>query len=176
MTAPHAVWSDDVNGHVKTGDGRDDYPLTITAGDSRFRLGGAALSATRVQEATPVFTRVFNACGGPHRLRTDHGMPCATNPRARLAPWSAWGVRLGLLPELIEPGTPPQNGRHERLHRTLKAETTRPPGATLRAQPRQFNHFREACNHERPHEALDMGSIPCFLRGVYPDRSWRRCR
>jgi putative transposase len=99
---------------------------------------------------------VFKAFGLPQRIRTDHGVPFATNTLARLSPWSAWWVRLGILPELIEPGTPPQHGRHERLQRTLQADTTRPPGATLRAQPRQFNHVREACNHARPHEALDM--------------------
>jgi putative transposase len=69
---------------------------------------------------------------------------------------SAWWVRLGILPEFIEPGKPQQNGRHERLQRTLKAETTRPPGANLRAQQQKFNHFRDEFNHERPHEALDM--------------------
>jgi putative transposase len=77
-------------------------------------------------------------------------------PSARLSQWSAWWVRLGILPEFIEPGKPPQNGCHERMHRTLKAETTRPPGAHCRAQQQQFNHFREEFHHQRPHEALDM--------------------
>jgi hypothetical protein len=71
-------------------------------------------------------------------------------------------VRLGILPECIEPGTPPQNGRHERMHRTLNAETTGPPGANLRAQPQQLNHCREECNHERPHEALDMNTPAAY--------------
>jgi hypothetical protein len=102
-----------------------------------------------------VFTRVVKACGLPQRLRPDTGVPFATNPLARLSQLSAWWVRLGLFPECIEPGKPPQNGRHARRPRPLKADTTRPPGANLRAQPRKFNHFREAFNHERPHEALD---------------------
>jgi putative transposase len=149
------VWSTDFKGHLKTGDGRYGYPLTITDGYSRFLLGCQALSSTRVQEAKPVFTRVFKEFGLPQRIRTDNGVPFATNPLARLSQWSAWWVRLGLLPKCIEPGKPPQSGRHERMHRTLKADTTRPPGANLRAPQRKFNHFREAFNHERPHEALD---------------------
>ena len=156
MGAPTEVWSADVTGHFKTGDGRYGYPLTITDGYSRFLLSCQALSSTSVAEATPVFMRVFKEFGLPQRLRTDHGVPFATNTLARLSQLSAWWVRLGILPEFIEPGKPPQNGRHERMHRTLKADTTRPPGATLRAQQRKFNHFREEFNHERPHEALDM--------------------
>ncbi len=83
-------------------------------------------------------------------------MPFSTNTLPRLSQLSAWWVRLGILPELIEPGQPQQNGRHERLHRTLKTETTRPPAATDRTQQRQFNQFREELNNQRPHEALDM--------------------
>jgi putative transposase len=154
--APNDVWSADFKGHFKTGDGRYGYALTITDGYSRFLLSCQALSSTSVAEATPVFTRVFKACGLPQRIRTDNGVPFATNTLARLSQLSAWWVRLGIVPEFIAPGKPQQNGRHERMHRTLKAETTRPPGATLRAQQRKFNHFREECNHERPHEALDL--------------------
>ena len=153
--APNEVWSADFKGHFKTGDGRYCYPLTITDGYSRFLLGCQALSSTRVQEAKPVFTRVFKEFGLPQRIRTDNGVPFATNTRARLSQLSAWWVRLGILPEFIEPGKPQQNRRHERMHRTLTAETTRPPGANLRAQQQKFNHFREEFNHERPHETLD---------------------
>lgn len=156
MGAPNAVWSADFKGHFKTGDGRYCYPLTITDGYSRFLLACQALSSTSVAEAKPVFTRVFKEFGLPQRIRTDNGVPFATNTLARLSQLSAWWVRLGILPEFIEPGKPHQNGRHERMHRTLKADTTRPPGATLRAQQQQFNHFRDEFNHERPHEALDM--------------------
>ena len=155
MTAPNEGWSADFTGHFTTGDGRDGSPLTLTDGDSRFLLGCEALSATRVQEAKPVCTRVCTACGWPQRIRTDNGVPFATNPLARRSQVSAWWVRLGLLPALIEPGKPPQNGRHERLPRTLKADTTRPPGANLRAQQQPFHHCRAAFKHERPHEALD---------------------
>jgi putative transposase len=156
IDAPNDVWSADFKGHFKTGDGRYCYPLTITDGYSRFLLSCQALSSTSVAEAKPVFTRVFKEFGLPRRIRTDNGVPFATNTLARLSQLSAWWVRLGILPEFIEPGKPAQNGRHERMHRTLKAETTRPPGANLRAQQQKFNHFREEFNHERPHEALDM--------------------
>ena len=162
MAAPNEVWSADFKGHFKTGDGRSCYPLTIADGYSRFLLGCEALSSTRVQEAKPVFMRVFKQFGLPQRIRTDNGVPFATNTLARLSQLSAWWVRLGILPEFIEPGKPQQNGRHERMHRTLKAETTRPPGANLRAQQQQFNHFREEFNHERPHEALDMNTPAAY--------------
>jgi putative transposase len=154
--APNQVWSADFKGHFKTSDGRYGYPLTITAGYSRFLLACQALSSTRVQEAKPVFARVFKEFGLPQRIRTDNGVPFATNTLGRLSRLSAWWVRLGILPECIEPGKPHQNGRRERLHRTLKAETTRPPGANLRAQQQKFTHFREEFNHARPHEVLDM--------------------
>ena len=94
--------------------------------------------------------------GLPRRIRTDNGVPFATNTLARLSQLSAWWVRLGVLPEFIEPGKPQQNGRHERMHRTLKAETTRPPANTRLAQQRRFDRFRQEFNSDRPHEALDM--------------------
>lgn len=155
MGAPHEVWSADCTGHFNTGDGRSCSPLTITAGDRRFLLSCQALASTRVAEAHPVFTRVFNDFGLPQRLRTDHGVPFATHPLARLSQLSAWWGRLGIFPAFIEPGTPHQNGRHERMPRTRKADTTRPPGATLRAPQRQFTPCRDECNPARPHEALD---------------------
>jgi transposase InsO family protein len=155
IDAPNDVWRADCTGPFKTGDGHDGDPLTSTAGDRRFLLSGQALSSTSVAAAKPVFMRVFKAFGLPRRIRPDHGVPVATNTLARLSQWSAWWLRLGILPECIEPGQPPQNGRHERRPRTLNADTTRPPGANLRAQPQKFNHVRDAFNHERPHEGLD---------------------
>jgi putative transposase len=156
ILAPNDVWSADVKGHFKTGDGLYCYPLTVADGYSRFLLGCHALSSTRVAEAKPVFTRLFKAFGLPKRIRTDNGVPVATNTLGRLSQLSAWWVRLGILPECIEPGKPQQNGRHERMHRTLKADTTRPPAHTRRAQQRTFECFREEFNCQRPHEALDM--------------------
>ena len=156
ILAPNDVWSAEFTGHFNTGDGLYCYPLTVADGYSRFRLGCQALSSTRGQEAKPVFTCLCKAFGLPKRIHTDNGVPFATHTLARLSRLSAWWVRLGILPEFIEPGTPQQNGRHERMHRTLKAETTRPPAATRRAQQRTFARFRQAFNCERPHEALDL--------------------
>jgi putative transposase len=156
IAAPNDVWTADFKGQFKTGDGLYCYPLTVADGFSRFLLGCQALSSTRVQEAKPVFVRLFKDFGLPKRIRTDNGVPFATNTLARLSQLSAWWVRLGILPEFIEPGKPQQNGRHERMHRTLKAETTRPPAKTRRAQQYKFDRFRQEFNFERPHEALDM--------------------
>jgi putative transposase len=156
ILAPNDVWSADFKGQFKTGDGVYCYPLTVADGFSRYLVGCQALSSTRVAEAKPVFTRLFKQFGLPKRIRTDNGVPFATNTLARLSQLSAWWVRLGVLPEFIEPGKPQQNGRHERMHRTLKAETTRPPANSGRGQQRRFDRFREEFNCERPHEALDM--------------------
>jgi len=155
IAAPNAVWSADFTGQFTTGDGLYGDPLTVADGSSRLLLGCQALSSTRVAEAKPVFTRLFTACGLPQRIRTDNGVPFATNTLGRLAQLSAWWVRLGIFPECIEPGQPQQHGRHERMHRTLKADTTRPPARTRRAQPRKFERFGEEFNGQRPHEALD---------------------
>jgi hypothetical protein len=129
MLAPNDIWCADFKEQFKTGDGVYCYPLTATDGYSRYLLGCQGLLSTSVVEAKPVFTRLFKEFGLPRRIRSDNGVPFATNTLARLSTLSAWWVRLGILPGLIEPGKPQQNGRHERMHRTLKAETTRPPAA-----------------------------------------------
>jgi len=156
ILAPNDCWSADFKGHFKMGNGQYCYPLTVTDNLSRYLLGCQALATTAVAQAKPVFTRLFKEFGLPTRIRTDNGVPFATNTLARLSSLSAWWVRLGVLPELTEPGKPQQNGRHERMHRTLKAEATRPPAASLGAQQKRFNRFRAEFNDERPHEALDQ--------------------
>ncbi len=156
ILASNDVWTADYKGRFRTGDGRYCYPLTVADGFSRYLLGCQALSSTAVVTAKPVFTRLFQEYGLPQRIRSDNGVPFATNTLARLSTLSAWWVRLGIRPELIEPGHPEQNGRHERMHRTLKAETTRPAAGSLAAQQRRFNVFRAEFNDERPHEALDQ--------------------
>ena len=143
ILAPNGVWSADYKGQFRTGDGHYCYPLTVAEGFSRYLLGCQALPSTAVDGAKPVFTRLFQEYGLPKRIRTDNGAPFATNALTRLSTLSAWWVRLGILPDLIEPGRPAQNGRHERMHRTLKSETTRPAAGSLAAQQRRFNIFRE---------------------------------
>ena len=164
ILAPNDLWSADFKGQFKTGNGRYCYPLTVADGFSRYLLGCQGLTSTAVDEAKPVFTRLFKEYGLPTRIRTDNGVPFATNTLARLSRLSAWWVRLGILPEFIEPGNPQQNGRHERMHRTLNAETTRPAAGSLAAQQRRFNAFREEFNHERPHEALDQQTPASYYR------------
>ena len=167
MLAPNEVWSTDYKGQFRTGDGAYCYPLTIADGFSRYLLGCQGLTSTAVDEAKPIFTRVFQEYGLPQRIRSDNGPPFATTALGRLSQLSAWWVRLGIMPELIEPGRPEQNGRHERMHRTLKAETTRPAAGNLAAQQRRFNLFRNEFNHERPHEALDQ-ETPAACYGPSP--------
>lgn len=156
MHAPNDLWCADFKGQFKTGDGAYCYPLTVTDARSRYLLGLQALPSTCVAGAKPVFTRLFKEFGLPKRIRTDNGVPFATTTLARLSSLSAWWVRLGILPDLIEPGRPDQNGRHERMHKTLKAETTRPPAGSNAAQQRKFNPWRDEFNSVRPHEALDQ--------------------
>jgi transposase InsO family protein len=182
ILAPNDLWSADFKGQFKTGNGRYCYPLTVTDNFSRYLLGCQGLNSTAVEEAKPVFIRLFREFGLPKRIRTDNGVPFATNTLARLSKLSAWWVRLGVMPELIEPGKPQQNGRHERMHRTLKDETTRPPAGSLPAQQRKFNVFIDEFNNQRPHEALDQQTpasryqrspreMPDKLAPlVYPDR------
>jgi putative transposase len=153
-TAPNDLWCADFKGQFKTYDGVYCFPLTVTDFFSRYLIGCQALHSTAVFSAKAVFTRLFEEYGLPNRIRTDNGVPFATNTLARLSSLSAWWVRLGILPEFIEPGKPQQNGRHERMHKTLKDETTRPPAGSLAAQQRRFNHFRDEFNNIRPHEAL----------------------
>jgi hypothetical protein len=102
------------------------------------------------------FTTVFHSYGLPNRIRTDNGTPFASNALARLSQLSVWFIKLGIYPELIEPGEPQQNGIHERMHRTLKQEATIPPASSMPAQQRKFDRFREEFNLVRPHEALGM--------------------
>lgn len=173
MDEPNRVWCADFKGHFRTRDGIYCYPLTVTDGFSRYLLGCHGLPSTACSEAKPVFRRLFREHGLPERIRTDNGVPFATNTLARLSSLSAWWVRLGVLPDLIEPGKPQQNGRHERMHRTLKAETARPPAASMRSQQRSFDAFRREYNHERPHEALGQETPASKYRPSprrYPER------
>lgn len=179
---PNDSWSVDFKGQFKTGDGLYLYPLTVTDNHSRYLLACQGLSGTLLQPTQAVLSRLFKERGLPNRLRSDNGSPFAAYSLGRLSRLSVWLLKLGVMPELIEPGKPQQNGRHERMHRTLKAETTRPPAANARAQQKRFNQFRQEFNEERPHEALD-GLVPAdvyenssrqmpgkLLEPEYPDR------
>lgn len=152
---PNGVWTTDFKGQFKMRNGRYCYPLTIQDGFSRYLLGCKGLYTTSIELAKPVFINTFREFGLPAVIRSDNGSPFASIGLARLTRLSAWWIRLGIIPETIEPGKPQQNGRHERMHRTLKREATRPPRADLSAQQRHFNTFRHTFNFIRPHEALD---------------------
>jgi len=172
MSSPNAVWCADFKGQFRTRDGRYCYPLTVTDGFSRYLLGCQSLLSTSHTGTKPVFERLFRTYGLPRIIRTDNGVPFSTTAIGRLSELSVWWIRLGIKPELTEPSSPQQNGRHERMHRTLKAETTRPPAGDLRAQQRRFNEFRELYNKERPHEAL--GQQPPATLYVPSERAYPR--
>src|SRR6266705_1396148 len=141
--------------------------LTLQHGATRFLLGCRALPEPTIEASWPVFARLFRRYGLLERIRTDNGAPFASNALGRLSTLSVWWVRLGIRPELIEPAHPEQNGRHERMHKTLKAETARPPRRTLAAQQRRLDWFRHRYNAERPHEALGQ-RLPASLYHVSP--------
>lgn len=155
MDAPNAIWTVDFKGEFKMGNGRYCYPLTVQDGFSRFLLACKALHSTRTDLAKPVFIKLFREFGLPAVIRSDNGAPFASIALARLSRLSTWWIRLGIRPETIQPGKPQQNPRHERMHRTLKREATKPPRGNLSAQQRHFNCFRHTFNHIRPHESLD---------------------
>ena len=167
MDTPNAVWTTDYKGQFKLGNGRYCYPLTIADGYSRMLLGCAALTSTQLVEARPVFEHLFREQGLPERIRSDNGVPFATQALGRLSRLAVWWVRLGILPDLTEPASPHQNGRHERMHRTLKRECTRPPERTHPAQQRRFDTWREEYNTVRPHEALG-DELPASLYAPSP--------
>jgi transposase InsO family protein len=151
---PNRVWCADYKGWFRSGDGRAIYPLTISDAHSRYLLRCQALPVADHLHSRPVFQAAFQEYGLPQRIRTDNGAPFGSNGESALTELSVWFIRLGIMPERIQPGKPQQNGRHERMHRTLKQETASPPAATPRAQQKRFDHFRREYNEERPHEAL----------------------
>jgi transposase InsO family protein len=170
---PNDLWTADFKGQFRMKNGVYCYPLTVADSFSRFFLGCDALLSTREADTIQCFKRIFEEHGLPERIRTDNGVPFATYSLARLSRLAVWWMRLGIRRELIEPGKPQQNGAHERMHRTLKAETTRPPENNLRAQQRRFDSFRDTYNHARPHESLDQetpGSLYEPASRTYPDR------
>ena len=152
---PNQVWPVDFKGQFKTGDGRYCFPLTVTDHCSRMLLVCQGLTSVRGAEARPVLEAVFREVGLPEAIRTDNGYPFAARGLAGLSALNVWWMQLGIVHQRIAPGRPQHNGTHERMHRDLKRETTRPAAGTRQAQQRRFDAFRARYNHERPHEALD---------------------
>ncbi len=153
---PNDIWTADYKGHFKMGNGFYCYPLTVCDMHSRYLLGCQGHDAISLKQTKLCFTRLFNDYGLPQRIRTDNGVPFASNAIGRLSTLSVWWIKLGIYPEQIEPGKPQQNGKHERMHRTLKKEATIPPERNLSTQQKRFDAFGEEYNNVRPHEALDM--------------------
>jgi len=156
---PNDRWCADFKGWFRTKDGSRCDPLTITDSYSRYLLRCTHAESLSFEATKPLWERTFRDFGLPSTIRTDNGSPFATTGIGGLSRLSIWFIRLGIYPDLIDPGKPQQNGRHERMHRTLKQATARPPKTSLRAQQRAFNSFRRFFNEERPHEGID-GQTP----------------
>lgn len=154
MDAPNSVWCADFKGWFRTGDGVRCDPLTIMDGNARYLLHCQAVQKTGFEHVKALFEATFYTYGLPLVLRTDNGPPFASTGLLGYSRLSIWWSKLGICHERIEPGKPQQNGRHERMHRTLKEATASPPKATPRAQQRAFDAFRQEYNDLRPHEAL----------------------
>jgi putative transposase len=156
-TVPNALWCADYKGEFMLGNRRYCYPLTITDFASRYLLTCEALSTTQEKFAFTVFERTFKEFGLPHAIRTDNGVPFASaHALYGLSKLAVWWLRLGVQIERIQPGHPQQNGRHERMHLTLKKEATKPAAANVLQQQARFDTFVEQYNRERPHQALEM--------------------
>lgn len=154
---PNDLWCTDYKGEFQLGDKRYCYPLTVTDYASRYLLLCEALESNREELAFRAFERLFRERGLPGAIRSDNGVPFASpHGLFQLSKLSVWWLRLGISIERIKPGHPQQNGRHERMHLTLKKEATRPAGHNILQQQAKFDDFVEEFNHQRPHEALAM--------------------
>ena len=167
------LWCADFKGWFRTGDGERIDPLTITDAHSRYLLRCQAVEKTDTARVQAIFEAAFREYGMPVAIRTDNGAPFASRAVAGLSRLAVWWMKLGIVPERIEAGHPEQNGRHERMHRTLKQEVTRPVAANRREQQRMMDKFREEYNQVRPHEALEM-QTPAAIYAASPRRFPRR--
>jgi transposase InsO family protein len=155
--SPNDLWCTDYKGEFMLADKRYCYPLTVTDHASRYLLLCEAMESNAEKPAFTAFERLFKERGLPRAIRSDNGVPFASpNGLFNLSKLSVWWLRLGIRIERIRPGHPQQNGRHERMHLTLKKEATRPAGANILQQQAKFDVFIEEFNNERPHEALAM--------------------
>ena len=156
VKSPNDLWCADYKGEFMTTDKQYCYPLTITDYASRFLIGCDAFTSTAAEFAFESFERAFKEFGLPKAIRTDNGSPFASGQSLyHLTQLSVWWMRLGIKVERTTPGCPQENGRHERMHLTLKQETTRPPRANLTAQQEEFDKFIKVYNTERPHAGID---------------------
>jgi hypothetical protein len=154
-TAPNEEWAIDFKGWFRTRDGARCDPLTITDAASRFLIE-ARHTEPAFGGVRPVLEQVFKEAGLPDAIRSDNGAPFGSCGAGGLSRLSVWWLKLGIEPRYIPPSSPQDNGRHERMHKTLKAETSKPPAATVAEQQQRFDAFRHHYNGERPHEALDQ--------------------
>jgi putative transposase len=171
--APNDLWTADFKGQFRTGNGVYCYPLTIADQHTRFLLECHGLLSTETVTAKPVFERVFRAYGLPVAIRTDNGVPFATQAIHGLSYLNVWWMRLGIVHQRIRPGRPQENGAHERMHRTLKRQAVRPVRANCAAPQRSFDAFRREYNTERPHERLGQQTPASRYRASprpYPER------
>ncbi len=154
---PNDLWCTDFKGQFRMGNNNYCYPLTLSDQISRFVISCEALSTTEADPCFAVFEEAFQEYGLPLAIRSDNGTPFASGNSAwNLTRLSVWWIRLGIKLERIKPGHPEQNGRHERMHRTLKFEAIKPAAPNLLQQQERFYSFIEEFNFERPHQALDM--------------------
>jgi putative transposase len=168
-TKPNMIWCADFKGWFSTGDGKRCEPLTVTDSYSRYVLACRALSRGTHAYVRSVFESLFRKYGLPWAIRTDNGTPFASGALGGLSRLSVWWIKLGILPERIEPGHPEQNGRHERFHRTLKKGAISPARYSLAHQQEAFDQFCREYNQERPHEALDYQTpSDCYHKSQRP--------
>ncbi len=164
---PNDVWSIDYKGQFRMGDRRLCYPLTLSDNFSRYLLGCQGLLRPNYANTKPWLERAFRQYGLPLAIRNDNGAPFASVGLGGISSLAVWLIKLWIRPERINPGHPEQNGRHERMHRTLKAETATPPKANMKEQQKAFDSFRNEYNSQRPHEALGQ-EVPTSI--YYPSR------
>lgn len=153
---PNDVWFADFKGWFRTGDGTRVDPLTLSDGASRYLIRCKAVERTDGETVKKHYSTAFQKFGLPLAIRSDNGVPFAGPGLCGLSRLAVWLLKIGVRPERIRPGHPQDNGVHERMHRTLKDQTAKPPRATLRAQQKAFDDFQREFNEERPHEAIEM--------------------